>query len=68
MYVRVCLNECCTSAGACRSQKRPSDPLELELQVVVSCPPGCWEPSLGLLEEWQVLLIAELSACGILLK
>lgn len=26
------------SAGACRVQKRASDPLELELPMVVSCP------------------------------
>ena len=43
-YVYMC-------AGAYRGQNRAYDPLELELQAVVSC--GCWEQNLGpLQEEW----------------
>lgn len=35
------------------------DSSELELQADVSAPGGCWEPNLGLVEEEQVLLVAE---------
>lgn len=34
-----------------------SEPLDLELQVVMRC--GCWEPKLGLLVEQEVLLPAD---------
>jgi hypothetical protein len=44
--------------GAHGSQKRVSDLLELELQIVVSHQ-GCREPKLCSLEEQQVLFIAE---------
>ena len=40
--------------GACGGQKRASDPLELELQMVVSCCVGA-EINLGPLEEQRVL-------------
>lgn len=39
----------CTDAQ--RGQKRTSALLELEFQVVVSCPQGCWEWNLGPLKE-----------------
>ena len=46
------------SPGARRDQNIIiSDPLELELQVVMRC--GCWEPKLGLLVEQEVLLPAD---------
>jgi len=44
--------------GACGGPKRASDPLELELQMVVLC--GLRELNLGPLEEQSDLLIAEL--------
>ena len=46
---------------AYRCQKRALDPLELELQVVVSSRCQCWEWNLCLVQEQQVLLAAELS-------
>lgn len=39
------------SAGTCRGQKRVSDSMELELQVVVKCQDGRWEPNVGPLQE-----------------
>ena len=47
--------------GACGGQKKASDPLELELQKVVSCRRGCRELGPGSLEEQPVLLIIERS-------
>jgi hypothetical protein len=41
--------------GACRDQKRLPDPLELELQMVLSHHMGGWESNLGLLEEPELL-------------
>lgn len=38
------------SAGAHGVQKRNSDPLKLELQVIVSHLPWSWEPSMDVLE------------------
>lgn len=35
------------------------DTLELELQFCMSCPCGCWEPSLTPGSEQQVILVAE---------
>ena len=43
-------------SGARRGQKRTWDPLELELQIVVSLTYGCWELNPGPLEEQPVLL------------
>jgi hypothetical protein len=42
------------------ARRRYWDLLEPELQVVVSCPCGCWELNLSPLEEQQVLLPIEL--------
>jgi hypothetical protein len=47
------------SAGTHGSQKRASDPLDLELQAVVSSQTGCWELMFSPLQEQQVLLTAE---------
>ena len=49
----VCTHVC---SGACGGQES-ADPLELESQVAY----GCWELNLGLLQEQQALLPAELS-------
>ena len=59
MYVcvYVCMYTTCMF-GAHGSQKRVSDLLEVELQIVVSHQ-GCREPKLCSLEEQQVLFIAE---------
>lgn len=40
-------------------QQRVSNPLQLELQTVVSYHVGVWESNLGLLEEQQCLLTAK---------
>lgn len=48
--------------SACGEQKRISDPLELELQVIIgSSVCVCWEPNLGSLKEQRFLLITDLS-------
>lgn len=55
----VCLCTTCFP-GAFRGQKRASESLELERCMVVSQQGGKrWEPSLGPMDEHQVLLIAE---------
>lgn len=48
-------------AGIYRGQKMVMDPLELELQRVVSCPPGLIETILWCLQRQRVLLTAKLS-------
>lgn len=42
MYVCVCMRFVYMTAGNVRDQKRESDPLELDLQIVGSCP--MWVP------------------------
>ena len=44
---------------ACGDQKRVSDSLELELQMVVSCLSRSWESNLSLMKEHPVLLTTE---------
>ena len=47
VYVCVSIYHVCVTAG--RSQKRVLDPLDLELQAIVSLPKKkCWEPNLCL--------------------
>lgn len=41
--------------GVCIGQKRVSDPQDLELWTIVSCRGGCWETSLGPLQEHKSL-------------
>lgn len=46
------------ASRACEGQEKASDPLKLELLMIVSqC--SCWELNLGPQEELSVLLIAE---------
>lgn len=45
--------------GACKSQKRALDPLELELQITYEPSCGCWKPNPGILQEKQELLTDE---------
>jgi hypothetical protein len=52
------------SAPAQGGQKRASDPLQLELKVVVSHRHGCCELNLGPLQEQHVLLTTESSLCS----
>ena len=47
------------SMGAQGGQKRVLDPLELELQTVVSCYVGGSEPNLGLLQNQRVPFMAK---------
>lgn len=56
----VCLCVIC-AAGAPGGQRRVSEPLELELQVVCEPPCGCWEFNPGPLEEQPLDLNSELS-------
>jgi hypothetical protein len=55
--VRVYVSASC-ACSAHGGQKRASDPLKLELQIIVSG--RCWETNLGPLEEQQVFLTTEL--------
>lgn len=65
MYVCVCMSAwwcghyVCADAGG--GQKKASDPLELELQIVVlfvkSTQCRCWESNLGPVQKHQLLLI-----------
>lgn len=58
MYVwGVCV--VCVCTGACRGQKRMSDP-ELELKAYVS--PECWEKNLGWLAEQHMHLTIKFSS------
>ena len=57
LYLHVCLCIMCMP-GACRSQKRALDALELEVQMAVSCHVGAGVEA-GTLKEQLVLLIAE---------
>jgi hypothetical protein len=56
-----CGHYVCADAGG--GQKKASDPLELELQIVVlfvkSTQCRCWESNLGPVQKHQLLLIAE---------
>lgn len=47
--------------GAHKIQKKVTGLLSLELQRVVSCH-GCWEPSVGPVQEQQVFLTTKPSA------
>lgn len=49
-HPNICKCKACV-LGACRGQKRTLDPLEVELQMIVS-----WELKLGPLEEKPMLL------------
>lgn len=55
IYVHTCVsvqvNATCAGRGACRGQRRASDPLELELQVFRAAQHGCWKLHWGLLQE-----------------
>lgn len=61
----MCLSEyvCICMKGACRCQKRMSDPLELELQAVVMCAAWCGSQELnsGPGEEQPELVSAVIS-------
>jgi hypothetical protein len=57
-YLHVYLCIMC-EPDAQKEQERVSDPLEVELQMAVSCVCGCWELNPGLLEEQSVLLTNE---------
>lgn len=59
VFFHVCMCTTCIS-GACGSEKRGIDPLWLVSHACES-PDRCWKPSLGLLQEKQVLLTPELS-------
>ena len=58
VYVCVCMH---MNAGAWRGQKRAFDPLELELEVVVSHLNGYWETNTGPQQEQVIPSPAELS-------
>lgn len=59
----MCLCECVhVSTGAFGGQKRMSDALELETQMVVSCRHGCWNLISAPVEEGQGPLTTELPA------
>lgn len=49
VFVSLCVYY--MSEGACRGQEEVSGVLELELQVVVSCPAWCWKLNFGSLED-----------------
>lgn len=51
----------CTDGQGPRSQKTTSDPLYLQLQMVVQR--GCLDLNLGPLKEQGALLVTELSVC-----
>lgn len=56
MYVSVSVYHVCM--GTCGGQKTVSDPLELKLPAIVSCPIA-WELNRDPMKEQQVLLIDE---------
>lgn len=62
LYVSVlpsCMRVPHVVTGACLGQKKVTDPLEPDSGSQPSC--GCWEPTLGPLQEEQVLVTAESS-------
>lgn len=70
MYIGDCLHiglYITLISGALRDQKRESDPLEWELQTVVSCYVKCKELTLGPLEEQPVILTIEPISLAILI-
>lgn len=55
----MCMHVCLCVPTAFECQKKESDPLELELQMLVSCYVGNWELNAGSLQEQPVALIME---------
>lgn len=64
MYVNICMYVFAyvqVTSGIRKGQKRASDPMELELEVVLRWSCGHWEPNSHPLQGQQVLLTAKLS-------
>lgn len=58
-FPSVCIRVCAYKCGAFRGQKRSSDPLELELQMVWGATCGCWDLSSRPLWERYSLLTSK---------
>lgn len=58
VQMRKCAGLACEGSCLC-DQKRALDPLELDLQAVISYPTWVPEPNLGPLQEQNMTLIAE---------
>lgn len=56
-----CIYMCMWCAGTHEDQERVSDPLDLELQMAVSCWCGCWDLNLVLMTKQRAPLTTESS-------